>query len=253
MPAHALGALRDRYDPRDYYFEAQPHLFAIGSIPLAVDLRKWCSPVRDQGQQGSCTGFALTALREFWEIRTGKPAPFVQLSPAFVYYYERRIEHTVNDCDAGAAIRDGLKVLRAVGAAPEEDDPYSDQDCPAPSQEAANDAQQFKIQVYYRLTTLTGLQQALAAGRGCVLGIRVYASFEEPQDGHIPMPQPGEELLGGHALFCCGYKDDLNSAGGGYLIVKNSWSTDFGDQGYIYLPYAYVRPKLMSDMWTAIV
>jgi C1A family cysteine protease len=65
------------------------------------------------------------------------------------------------------------------------------------------------------------------------------------------MPQPGEQRLGGHALFCCGYRDDTQYEGGGYLIVKNSWGTGFGDEGYVYIPYAYVRPRLMIDIWTA--
>ncbi len=251
MPYRALGAVPDRYDPRDYIFEAEPRFFAIGAIPAQVDLRNWASPVRDQGQQGSCTGFAITALREFLEIKHGTPSPWVELSPAFEYYQERQLEGSVDDCQAGAMIRDGLKVLKNTGVCPEADDLYSDQDCPEPSSQANDDASQFRISTYHRIATLGGLKQALAGGNGCVLGIWVYESFESPQAGHIPMPQPSEQRLGGHALFCCGYRDDTQYDGGGYLIVKNSWSTDFGDQGYVYIPYAYVRPRLMMDIWTA--
>ena len=147
-------------------------------------------------------------------------------------------------------IRDGLKVLNHIGVCPEADDPYSDQNCPVPSVNANTNATRFRISTYYRITTLGGLKQALAGGNGCVLGIEVYESFESPQNGHIPMPQPNEQLLGGHAVFCCGYQDDPQYEGGGYLIVKNSWGTNFGDQGYIYLPYAYVRQPLMSDIWS---
>jgi C1A family cysteine protease len=256
VPYRALGAIPDTLDTRDFILEATPHFF-IGAIPPAVDMRAQCSPVRDQGHQGSCTGFAIgTGLREFLEKKTGKPAQFVEVAPAFIYYEERVLENSTTNCDAGAMIRDGLKVLAKQGVCPETDDPYSDKTCKGPSKKAVNDATKLKISAYQRITTLSGLKRALASGDGCVLGILVYASFESDNvihTGHVPMPAPNEELLGGHALFCCGYKDDPQYDGGGYLIVKNSWGTGFGDKGYVYLPYAYVQPKLMSDIWTASV
>jgi C1A family cysteine protease len=69
----------------------------------------------------------------------------------------------------------------------------------------------------------------------------------------MPMPASSESVVGGHAVFIAGYQTDPGTAGGGYLIVKNSWSTSWGDQGYFYMPYAYIRPDLVSDLWTAVV
>ncbi len=251
---HGLGLKPDRYDPRDYILEAAPHFF-VGAIPPSVDLRNLCSPVRDQGQLGSCTGFAMgTGLREFLEIKCGSPSPMVELAPMFLYYEERKLEHTIQE-DSGAAIRDGLKVLAKIGVCPEVDYPYDPAKfTQAPSSKAVADAKEFKITSYHRITTLIGLKQSLVQGNPAVLGIMVYESFESPpvvSTGHVPMPQPDEQLLGGHAVFCVGYQDDSKYDGGGYLIVKNSWGTSFGDKGYIYLPYGYVQPKLVSDIWTA--
>ncbi len=249
---HALGAIPDRYDPRDFIFEAIPHRLAVGPIPPSIDLRHWCSPVRDQGQQGSCTGFALTALREFMEIKSGAPNSFTPLSPAFVYYEERQKEGTTGNCNAGAMIRDGFRVLKSIGACPEGDDPYNDQTCHAPSQQAIAGAKQYTITAYHRITTLGGLKQALAGNDPCVLGIAVYSNFEQLDAGnHVPMPTANDTLEGGHAIFCCGYADDTAAPGGGYLTLKNSWGEGYGDNGYIYLPYAYLTPKLVSDIWTA--
>src|SRR5712692_3501001 len=253
MPFRGLGALRDRYDPRDAVYEAKLHAF-IGAAPPQVDLRSLCAPVRDQGQQGSCTGFALAGLREFLENKAGTPNPMVVLSPAFIYYEERKMEGTVTDCQAGAMPRDGFKVLAKMGACPEVDDQYNAATCGGPTPGAVTKAKPFRIASYERITTLAGLKQTLAQGYGCLLGIQVYSSFESAgaqQTGHIPMPKATDSLLGGHALFCCGYKDDTKYAGGGYLIVQNSWGTGFGDKGFVYLPYGYIVPKLTSDIWTA--
>jgi C1A family cysteine protease len=253
MPVRALGAIPDGHDPRDFTFEAQPQLMAMGIVPPLIDLRKWCSPVRDQGQQGSCTGFAIAVgLREFMVLKAGSQP--VQLSPAFLYYQERVLERTIPDCQRGAMIRDGFKVLSKTGVCAEADDPYTDQACGAPAAAATADAAAQKIKAYHRILTLMGLKQSLAGGAGVVLGITVFDSFESPaalQSGHIPMPGSSEVARGGHALFCGGYKDDPQYAGGGFLIVKNSWGTGMFDKGYLYLPYAYVAPGLTSDMWTA--
>src|SRR5512135_2153560 len=107
MARYSYGYIPDAQDDRDLMFQAaRPPAVPL---PPSVDLRKFCSPVRDQGQLGSCTGFAIAAgLREFLLIKIG--APLVPLAPLFVYYEERFIEHTVSQ-DAGAQPRDGLKVL----------------------------------------------------------------------------------------------------------------------------------------------
>lgn len=253
MPYRALGALPDKFDPRDRVFESLASA-RFGAVPKSIDLRSLCSPVRDQGQQGSCTGFAISALREFLENKTGKPSPMQTVSPAYIYYHERKLEGSVGDCDAGAYPRDGLKVLKKLGVCPESDHPYSDTSCSAPSASAETHAKALRIKSYQRIMTLGGMKAAIANGNAAVIGIRVYESFESTsaqKTGHVPMPGPHEDLLGGHAMFCCGYQNSAKHAGGGYLIVKNSWGLDFGDKGYVYLPYDYVTPMLMSDIWTA--
>jgi C1A family cysteine protease len=43
------------------------------------------------------------------------------------------------------------------------------------------------------------------------LGIAVYESLESEEvarTGEIPVPQEGEELLGGHAILAVGYDDE---------------------------------------------
>src|SRR3954470_14869403 len=210
MPYRALGAIPDPHDPRDQVFELRAGL-SFGRIPPSVDMRNLCSAVRDQGQVGSCTGFAIGAgLREFLEIKSGKPNPEVGVSPLFIYYEERKMEGTVNE-DAGAYIRDGLKVLKKMGVAPERDYPYPNdaytqpEGSPtliadiskAPPAQAVADAKKLTIKTFTRITTLQGLKQALAQGGGCVLGITVYESFESAdaqKTGHIPMPQAGEKV-----------------------------------------------------------
>ncbi len=247
---HGFGWIPDVPDARDLQFSA---LSTLGVLPEAVDLRPMCSPVRDQGNLGACTGFALAVgLREFW-LHKDKQT-FAPLSPLWVYYQERKIEHTLAQ-DSGAMLRDGLKTLAKLGCAPESDDPYNIiKFTNAPTKQAVQDATNYKIKSYARLHSLADVRACLAGGNVCVLGFTVYASFESAavaKTGKMPMPQPHEKILGGHAVCAVGYQTDANAPGGGWLVVKNSWGMHWGDKGYFYMPYGYVTSALVSDIWSA--
>jgi C1A family cysteine protease len=275
MPTHSFGYKPSKPDTRDFLYKAIAPKAAV-ALPPSVDLRDKCSPVRDQGQLGSCTGFAIAVgMREFLEGATPTPTPppspgcslakllpkfatqglklaLTPLSPLFLYYEERALEGTIGE-DAGAEPRDGFKVLNQTGCATEVTWPYIiSRFADAPSAAAVQSAADFKIATYHRLADLTEMKTCLAGGSGFVIGFYVYSSFEAiGSDGKMPMPKPGEQLLGGHAVFVAGYFDDASWPGGGYLVVKNSWGAGWGAQGYFYMPYAFVTPDQVPDAWTA--
>ncbi len=233
-------------DHRDLLFSAP-----IGVAPPPnADLGTAIPPIKDQGQEGSCTGFSLSSAREAIAKERGNYVPF---SPAFIYYEERVIEHDTN-MDNGANIRDGLKVLRHQGVCPESDFPYVVGGfAQAPPASALHDARTFTIAAYSRLPGLTGLKYAIVNKQPVVLGIAVYQSFESNVgvDGKVPMPAPAEQLLGGHAILVTGYHDDAAAPGGGWLHLNNSWGASAGDQGRYYLPYAYAANATYTfEMWT---
>jgi C1A family cysteine protease len=50
-----------------------------------------------------------------------------------------------------------------------------------------------------------------------------------------------------------GYDDKLRiRSDKGALLVRNSWGADWGDGGYGWLPYEYVRQQLAVDFWTLL-
>jgi len=239
----------DTEDLRDRVF--RPTQFKTSTVlPKNVDLRSACSPIVDQGELGSCTANAIASgLREYWETLSGK---LTLLSRLWLYWEERYLEGTVNE-DAGAYIRDGMKVLQKMGCAPESDWPYDvSKFKQIPPTTATTDAKQFKITEYHRLTTLILLKSALAEGYPVVTGIMVYDSFESnqvAQTGIVPLPKRGEQFLGGHAVLAVGYQDDVKNKGQGVVICRNSWGENWGDNGYFYLPYSYFT-SYVTDMWT---
>ena len=245
---HKYLLKRDLSDDRDKKYR---HVARIEpkDLPKRVDLRVNCSPVVDQGELGSCTANAIASgLREYIMIRDGHD--LVRLSRLFVYYYERQLEGTVYE-DAGASLRDGMKIIAEMGSCPESIDPYLiNKFTESPSPQEIEAAKQFKLTEYRRIDDLTEMKEALAAGDPVVFGIMIYDSFETTQvarTGIVPLPNiKKEKCYGGHAVCAVGY-DDIK----GHVIVRNSWGEKWGDKGYFYLPYAFINNMdLTLDMWS---
>jgi C1A family cysteine protease len=241
---HSFGWMPDLPDHRDYLFAAVRRTAAV--LPVSVDLRPGCPPVEDQGALGSCTGNAIVGALEFLELKD-KP-PLVDLSRLFVYYNERVMEHTVQS-DAGAQIRDGIKSVAKQGVCSEAKWPYIiSKFAVKPPAACYKEALKHRVVGYQRLITLDDMRTCLAEGYPFVFGFTVYESFESAKvakTGTVPMPRKSERVLGGHAVLGVGYNDKQKR-----FIVRNSWGTGWGKQGYFTMPYAYLsNPDLASDFW----
>jgi C1A family cysteine protease len=60
------------------------------------------------------------------------------------------------------------------------------------------------------------------------------------------MPTPDESVLGGHAVVAVGYDDSTQR-----FLVRNSWGSGWGQEGYFTMPYGYLTDAgLSADFWT---
>lgn len=234
MATHGYGWKKDVPDPRDFIYRQR----AIHR-PTRIDLRPHFPACWDQGQLGSCTAFALTGAVAFLHGFVG--------SQLWLYYKERVLEHSTKQ-DAGAEIRDGIKVLAKSGLPPEDAWPYDiSKFAKRPPHKSYVEAKQDLISEYRRLSGLSDYLDCLASGSPFVIGITVYESFESEAvatSGVVPMPSAGEQTLGGHAICVVGYHDSV-------FLVRNSWGTDWGMSGYFTIPFDYLaNVTLASDAWT---
>jgi C1A family cysteine protease len=220
------------------------------SLPSVVDLRTTgqISPVYDQGDLGACTAFSLgKGLRETLLRMEGQSVQ--SLSALYLYYKEREAEGTVNE-DAGSTITTGIQVLKAHGECLDATMPYRPESFKdKPNEAAEREAAGYEIGDYTPLNGLAELKAQLATGRPAVFGFTVYHSFMGEaiaKTGMMPMPRPKEKEEGGHAVLVVGYDDDRQ-----VLIIKNSWGTGWGDKGYFYMPYAFVTPDRVDEMFVA--
>jgi C1A family cysteine protease len=102
---------------------------------------------------------------------------------------------------------------------------------------------------YYSVNkTIRDVKQCLAEGYPVVFGFTVFDSFmsqKVARTGIAEMPKRNEQPQGGHAIMAVGYDDSKEA-----LIIRNSWGTNWGLNGYFYMPYGYITNNLATDFWT---
>jgi len=240
------GWVPDLPDHRDKHYKVP---WKSGrALPPRVDLRGHCPPVYNQGKKlQSCTANAIGAAIEFDQIRQQSSEAF-RPSRLFIYYNARWMNGTV-DSDPGVGIREGLKTVAKRGVCPESLWPYKVRKFRRkPSRECYLEAKKHSGIVYHRLRrNLLHMKICLASGYPFIFGMTVFDSFESKKlkrTGHAPMPRLYERSQGGHAVLAVGYTHR-------HFIVRNSWGTNWGMNGYFTLPYDYLNnPHLSDDFWT---
>ncbi len=237
-----LGYVPDLKDHRDRIYPTHRPI----ACPPTVDLSGQLPVCYDQDQLGSCTANAIAGAIQFVQGSQGLPS--VMPSRLFIYYNERAMEGTV-DTDSGAQIRDGIKSVVQLGYCPESDWPYDESQFAAmPSANCYTEALQDQITVYYRVSNrLSDMLHCLGSGYPFVFGITVYSSFMNPPGGDVPMPSPGEQVEGGHAILAVGYDQSTRR-----FKFRNSWGTSWGDgSGYGTIPFEYLAAiEYGGDYWT---
>jgi C1A family cysteine protease len=218
-------------------------------VATEVDPRKKLPPIFDQGQLGSCTANATAACFQYDSILDGKDCGV--LSRLWIYYFERAIEHALDQGDCGAMGHDAFTVAKH-GVPAEKLWPYDIGRFEAKPPAAEPRAYTLSKTVRAVPQSQSAIKQVLSNGQTIAFGFTVYESFESAhtaRTGIVPMPKAGEEVLGGHETLIVGYL----KAHPTYALVRNSWGTGWGLGGYYLMPWSYLtNTELSSDLRTIV-
>ncbi|MEI6745792.1 MAG: DUF1566 domain-containing protein, partial [Methylococcaceae bacterium] len=212
------------------------------TLPTEKDWSDIVTPVKDQGQCGSCVIFSTTAALESALLKQKKGTFDISEQ----YSLSCLMPQTL--CQTGTQISSYLEPLKSTGTSQELSQyPYI-----APSLGNCNAAGKFLTPYNFSFKANSfekvGIEsaddlKATLVKYGPVVGsLMVHSSFQDYTTG-LYRPNSYDSRSGGHAILIVGYSDAI----GGFK-VKNSWGTDWGDKGFFWIAYDQVGGQ--SDFGT---
>ncbi len=233
--------MRDVPDARDRMYRSG----ARPGAPPRVDLREWAGPIKDQGEEGSCTGHAFSSAREWMARRYERNTPVLS---AQYLYVEELMANGAFPRDEGAMPRTGCQVLTAKGCCEADLYPYIPGRLTAPTALQTENALKYKTGAYHRIGTMQDFIGCLADPTPwpVLVGFVVPESFMGEQvanTGVMSIPGRAELSWGGHEVLCLGYDSAKQLA-----LMQNSWGGGWGQGGYFWMPFAVVDAA-ETDLW----
>ena len=239
---NVLGCLKDPKDLRDI-----PMGLVLPPIPLPdkIDYAVNMTPVRNQGDEGTCVAFAsVVGIKEYQDTKEYKN--LIELSPRYIYNLCKKNDGSPDE--EGTYPRVAMKMLLKYGTPTENYWPYRPHQTDKPKAGADKAAVKYKVKAYARLKTAIEMKRSLVVNGPYLAGVDVYESWftnKASKTGLIPMPGKSDQYQGGHAICIVGYDDTKR-----LFKFKNSWGDDWGDTGYGYLAYDYMKQYCL-DAWSA--
>ncbi len=231
-----LDAASDIPNLKDRIYEP-----ALISLPEEINPDKSLLNIRDQGEDGACTGFSLGAAIDFLNAKHEREN--IKVSVRMLYEMAKRFDEWTGENYSGSSLRGAIRGWFNNGVCSENIWEYNanpDED-PKLTVERAQQAMENPLGAYYRLSpVLTDYHTALAETGVICVSARVHKGWFNNLNKNKEIVKD-EDLAGGHAFAIVGYNKD------GFWI-QNSWGKRWGDGGLALWTYKDWAENIM-DAW----
>ncbi|HKX25279.1 MAG TPA: C1 family peptidase [Actinomycetota bacterium] len=244
QPRRILNCIPSRETQKDWRFRAAAEagvVDAAAAIPSTRNLREDWWRIGDQGSTGSCVGWATADSVLRWHlVKVGRIGKEDRLSVRFQWMASKetdqfRTRPTAFIETEGTSLKSALDVARKFGAVRDtvlafgSGKLYQDEGDTFYSLASA-----LKIGGYFNLgRDLDDWRTWLATKGPIITRLDVDRTWYEATDnaGKLDAYRP-ETARGGHAVALVGYTTNR-------FVVRNSWGTDWGDDGFAYASHPY--------------
>ncbi len=256
--AHRIcNLVPSRNTENDWRFEHATAANAIAAppaaLPASIDLRAAWWDIGNQESTGSCVGWGSTdGVARYHFVKAGRLAQNAKLSPRYTWMASKETDALTSRPEtfierAGTTLKAAMDILRKYGAVPESLLPFHI----ATNLYLGNENTFFataatrRIAAYFNLLKNLANWRAWLAAHGPILaGLGVDATWDNATatQGKLDTFQPNT-VRGGHAIAVVGYTADHR------FIIRNSWGTSWGDQGFAYASEAYINAGFFDESY----
>ena len=215
------------------------------NLPKSVSLKSYVPKIGDQGDMGTCVGWASTYYVASMEHAILTSKMNVNDISAWVYdplytYMNIIPEDGGNyaKCEDGTYLDDACNFIVNNDTKRKQIDEASCGNIP--NWDKANALVDFSD--YYRLfnmytdrdETIESVCYALSLNHPVLFGMNLPVTFFSVGSDGVFVSNNSNDLRGGHAMTVVGYDDEKL---GGCFTVVNSWGDTWGDDGFVYIKY----------------
>jgi hypothetical protein len=252
MPAK----IKNRLDPV-VSFTTVEKVFKSKAAPKAQDGTDYDIPnqpgVYDQGDMGSCVLNSTCGAANI--VLAVEGLSTTMLSRLFLYW-QCRLQMGTTGQDSGTYTHLAVDRVGNIGVCEESIWPYADSNLTnSPTPDTYPEASDNKFTAWFNIDALapsggtdrlTQIETAIRSNHPVIYGSPVSSAIQNYTAGQVLTIPDANDIIGGHSTCFTGvhYLD-----GARVWVVRNSWGSSWGNNGYFLIDDAWAGWEELDDLW----